>query len=149
MKKVLVSNRKAFHNYEILERIEAGIVLSGYEVKSARNSNISLEDSFVKFYNSEVFVENIFIAPYKQISSHIQEYDAKRRRKLLMHRIEINKIYSKTREKGLAAVPLEIYINEKGKLKVLVGLGKGRKTYDKKELLKKRDIALETARELK
>jgi SsrA-binding protein len=146
-KKIFSSNRKAYYNYEILEKLETGIVLSGYEVKSVRQSNISLVDSIVRFSNGEAFVENIFIAPYEQISSHIADYDAKRKRKLLMHKSEINKMHTKVKEKGLTVVPLEVYIGGKGKAKLLIGLAKGKKSYDKKEAIKKKDIAREIAKE--
>ncbi|MDR2772163.1 MAG: SsrA-binding protein SmpB [Elusimicrobiota bacterium] len=146
-RKVLASNRKAFHNYQILEKIEAGISLNGYEVKSARNSNVSLTDSFVRFDSGEAFAENIFIAPYEYISNHVQDYDVKRKRKLLLHKSEINKISSKVKEKGLAVVPLEVYISTKGRLKILLGIGKGKHSYDKKEVLKKRDVNREMQRE--
>lgn len=146
-KKVLTTNRKAFHNYEILEKIEAGIVLSGHEVKSARRSNISLVDSLVRFSKGEAFAENVFIAPYEQISSHIMEYDSKRKRKLIMHKSEINKLNAKVKEKGLTVIPLEVYIAPNGKIKMLIGLGKGKRAYDKKESIKKKDISRELARE--
>jgi SsrA-binding protein len=146
-KKTFSSNKKAYYNYEILEKLEVGIALSGYEVKSIRRSNVSLADSVVRFSNGEAFGENIFIAPYEQMSSHIADYDAKRKRKILMHKSEINKMYTKVRERGLTVVPLEMYIGSKGKIKLLIGLAKGKKTYDKKELIKKRDIAREMARQ--
>jgi SsrA-binding protein len=146
-KKISSSNRKAYYNYEILEKLEAGIVLSGYEVKSVRRSNISLVDSIVRFSNGEAFVENVFIAPYEQISSHIADYDTKRKRKLLMHKSEINRMHAKVKEKGLTAVPLELYIGSKGKVKLLIGLAKGKKSYDKKEAIKKKDMAREMAKE--
>jgi SsrA-binding protein len=145
-KKTFSSNKKAYYNYEILEKLEVGIALSGHEVKSIRRSNANLTDSVVRFSNGEAFGENIFIAPYEQMSSHIADYDAKRKRKILMHKSEINKLYAKVRERGLTVVPLEIYIGSKGKIKLLIGLAKGKKTYDKKELIKKRDIAREMAR---
>lgn len=146
-REIFSSNRKARYNYEILEELEAGIVLSGYEVKSVRRSNVSLVDSVVRFSNGEAFGENIFIAPYEQISTHIADYDAKRKRKILMHKFEINKMCAKVKERGLTAVPLEVYAGDKGKIKLLIGLAKGKKTYNKKELIKERDIAREMARE--
>jgi SsrA-binding protein len=146
-KKIFSSNRKAYYNYEILEKLEVGIVLSGYEVKSVRQSNISLVDSIVRFSNGQAFVENVFIAPYELISSHIIDYDVKRKRKLLMHKSEINKLHAKIKEKGLTIVPLEAYIGVKGKVKLLIGLAKGKKAYDKKEAIKKKDIAREVAKE--
>ncbi|MDR1696398.1 MAG: SsrA-binding protein SmpB [Endomicrobium sp.] len=148
-KKILTTNRKAFHDYEILEKLETGMVLSGHEVKSARKSNISLSDSLVRFSNGEAFAENMYIAPYEQISTHVSDYDSKRRRKLLMHKSEINRLHSKVKEKGLTAVPLEVYVSPQGRLKLLIGLAKGKRSYDKKEALKRKDIARETAREMR
>jgi len=145
--KILATNKKAFHNYHILEQFETGIVLSGYEVKSARLHNVSMVDSVVRFLNNEAFAENIYIAPYTQISTHVSDYDSKRSRKLLMHKQEIIKLYSKSREKGLTVVPLELYVSKYGKIKMLIGLAKGKTTYDKKEVLKKKDIARELQRE--
>ncbi|MDR3330833.1 MAG: SsrA-binding protein SmpB [Endomicrobium sp.] len=146
-KKVFASNRKAYYNYEILEKLETGIILSGYEVKSIRQSKVSLIDAVIRFSNGEVFVENIFITPYKQISTHIAEYDAKKKRKLLMHKSEINKMKTKVKEKGFTLIPLEIYIRNKNKIKLLIGLAKGKKTYNKREAIKKRDITREMAKE--
>ena len=148
-KKVLASNRKAFYNYEILDKLETGIVLSGYEVKSARRSNISLVDSVVRFAGSEAFADNMFIAPYEQISTHISDYDAKRKRKLLMHKSEIARLHTKVKEKGLTVIPLEVYVSSEGRIKVLIGLAKGKKMYDKKESIKRKDIARETDREMR
>ena len=148
-KKVLVTNKKAYHNYHILEEYEAGIVLSGYEVKSLRLHNASLVDSMVKFVNSEAYLENVYIAPYTQISTHISDYDAKKDRKLLLHKQEINKLFSKSKEKGLTVIPLEIYVSKYGKIKALIGLAKGKTTYDKRDLLKKKDINREIQKTLK
>jgi len=148
-KKVLSSNRKAYYSYEILEKLEAGIILSGYEAKSARESNISLADGVIKFLNGEAFAENIFIAPYRQISTHVADYDTKRKRKLLMHKSEIGRMQAKVKEKGFAVVPLEIYVGNRGKIKLLIGLAKGKKAYDKREAIKKKDIARELRREYK
>ncbi|OEG70472.1 SsrA-binding protein [Candidatus Endomicrobiellum trichonymphae] len=146
-KKTLSSNRKAYYNYEILEKLETGIILSGYEVKSARQSNVSLVDSIVRFSDGEAFAENMFIALYEQISTHIADYDAKRKRKLLMHKSEIKKMRAKVKEKGLTVIPLEVYVGNRGKIKLLIGLAKGKKTYNKKEAIKKKDIEREMARE--
>jgi SsrA-binding protein len=147
-KKIFTTNRKAFHDYEILEKAETGIVLSGFEVKSIRRSNVSLADGIVRFSASgEAFVDNMFIAPYELMSTHITDYDAKRNRKLLMHKSEINKLNAKVKEKGLTVIPLEVYLSPQGKIKLLIGLGKGKKSYDKRESLKKKDINREIARE--
>ncbi|MFA7074521.1 MAG: SsrA-binding protein SmpB [Endomicrobiaceae bacterium] len=146
-KQILITNKKAFHDYHILEEYEAGLVLSGYEVKSLRMHNVSLVDSLVRFVNEEAYLDNVYIAPYLQISSHVQEYDAKRKRKLLLHKQEIVKINSKAKEKGLTVIPLEIYVSKYGKIKVLIGLAKGKTTYDKKEILKKKDVNRELQRQ--
>lgn len=147
-KQVLATNKKAYHNYHVLEEYEAGVVLSGYEVKSLRLHNVSLVDSMVKFVNGEAYLENVYIAPYTQISTHINDYNAKRDRKLLLHKQEINKLFSKSKEKGLTVVPLEIYVSKYGKIKSLIGLAKGKTTYDKREQLKKKDIERDTKRQL-
>jgi SsrA-binding protein len=149
-RKIFGSNRKAFHDYEILEKLETGIVLSGFEVKSVRRSNVSLADSVVRFTAAgEAYADNMFIAPYEHISTHISDYDAKRKRKLLMHKNEISKMHSKVKEKGLTVIPLEVYLSPKGKIKVLIGIGKGKKAYDKKESIKKKDLDRELAREFR
>lgn len=146
-RKTFTTNRKAFHDYEILEKVETGIVLSGFEVKSVRRSNVSLADSVVRFSAGEAFADNIFIAPYEQMSSHISDYDAKRKRKLLMHKAEINKLSAKAKEKGLSVIPLEVYLSPRGTIKLLIGLGKGKKSYDKRESIRKKDLDRDMARE--
>jgi SsrA-binding protein len=145
----IFTNKKALHNYHILEDYETGIVLSGYEVKSARLHNVSLTDSLVRITKGEAFLENAYIAPYSQISTHIQDYNAKRLRKLLLHKKEIIKLASKVKEKGLTIVPLELYVSKYGKIKLSIGLAKGKTTYDKKELLKKKDIEREMQKSLR
>ena len=145
----IFTNKKALHNYHILEDYETGIVLSGYEVKSARLHNVSLTDSLIRITKGEAFLENAYIAPYGQISTHIQDYNAKRLRKLLLHKKEIIKLASKVKEKGLTIVPLELYVSKYGKIKLSIGLAKGKTTYDKKEILKKKDIEKETRKILK
>jgi SsrA-binding protein len=146
-KKVLSSNKKNYFDYEIIEKLEVGILLYGCEVKSSKQANLSLVGSIIKFSNGEAFIENAFISPYEWASSNIINYDARRKRKLLMHKSEINKLSTKVKEKGFAVVPLEIYIGNNGKIKLLVGFAKGRKLYNKKEYLKKKDIARELIKE--
>ena len=147
-KKIVSTNRKAFHDFEILETVEAGIVLAGYEVKSLRKGDVNLTDGFVGFRNNEAFLENIHIAPYAQLSTHVQDYNSRQRRKLLLHKSEIVRLYHKTREKGLVIVPLEIFFSERGIAKVKLGLAKGKRLADKRETLKRRDIERETRREM-
>jgi SsrA-binding protein len=146
-KKTIANNRKAFYSYAILEKLEAGIVLTGYEVKSLRKSSANLTDGFVNFKKNEAFLENVHIPPYAQQSTHILDFNSRRPRKILMHRIEMRNLFAKTREKGLTLVPLEIYFSPKGRAKVLLGLGKGKKTVDKRETIKKRDVEREMRRD--
>ncbi|MDR1260080.1 MAG: SsrA-binding protein SmpB [Endomicrobium sp.] len=146
MKKVFSLNKKAYYNYEIIEKLETGIVLCGYEVKAIKCSNVSLTEGIVGFYEGEAFVENMSIASYRNVSTHVYGYDAKRRRKLLMHKIEISKMQWKVRRKGFSVIPLEIYSGCKGRIKLLVGLVKGKKMYNKKDIIKKRDIMREVER---
>lgn len=148
-KKIVSTNRKAFHNFEILETLEAGIVLEGYEVKSLRSGEANLTDGFVNFRNNEAHVENVHIPPYAQKSTHILEFNSRRSRKLLLHKNEITRLYAKTREKGLALVPLEMYFSSKGIAKVKIGLAKGKRSADKRETLRRRDIEREVRREMK
>ncbi|MDR2676420.1 MAG: SsrA-binding protein SmpB [Endomicrobium sp.] len=145
-KNIFSLNKKACYNYEILEKLEVGIILHGYEVKSIRHSSVSLVEGVVKFYNREAFIENMFVALYKHTSC-VYKYNPVRKRKLLMHRSEINKMYTKAKVKGLSVIPLEIYNGSNSKVKLLIGLVRGKKMYDKRGIIKNRDIARETARE--
>ncbi|MCX5778679.1 MAG: SsrA-binding protein SmpB [Elusimicrobia bacterium] len=147
-KKTVTTNRRAFHDYAILETFEAGMMLAGYEVKSLRNGDANLTDGMVRFWRDEAFLEGVHIAPYAQQSTHIIDYDPRRRRKLLMHRQQIVRLATRVREKGLTVVPLELYFSPRGIAKVSIGLAKGKKTVDKRESLKKRDIEKETRREM-
>ena len=147
-KKIVATNRKAFHDFEILETFEAGIVLAGYEVKSLRKGEANLTDGFVGFKGDEAYLENIHIAPYTQQSTHVQDYNSRQRRKLLLHKSEIVRLSQRTREKGLTLVPIEIYFSERGIAKVKLGLAKGKRLADKRETLKRRDIERETRREM-
>ncbi|MDR2708561.1 MAG: SsrA-binding protein SmpB [Elusimicrobiota bacterium] len=146
-KKVLASNKKAFSDYQILDKIEAGICLNGYEVKSLRSSRAGLSDNLVRFIKGEAFIENMFIGPYENISTHILDYNAKRKRKLLLHKQEINKLSQKVKEKGLTLIALEVYLCQKGLVKILLGLAKGKHSYDKREDLKRKDLNREIARQ--
>lgn len=135
--RVVVSNRKARHDYFILETLEAGIALTGTEVKSLRKGNANLQDSFAIIRNGEVWLEGMHISPYEQGS--IYNHDPKRKRKLLLQKREIRKLLSKTSEKGLTLVPLSVYF--KGPYaKVELAVARGKKSYDKREALAERDI---------
>jgi SsrA-binding protein len=146
LKKIFSSNKKAYYDYEIIEKFEAGIVLYGFEVKSIRKSNVSIVGGIVKIFNGEAFIYGISIAKYNNISNHIVNYNDKRVRKILMHKSEINKVFSKTREKGFLVIPLEIYLHNNGKIKILIGIAKFRKKYNKRDYLKNKDIVREISK---
>ena len=133
----LVSNRRAGHEYEILETFEAGIALVGTEIKSLRNHGGSLQDSYVDARKSELWLLNSSIAPYS--FGNIHNHEDRRPRKLLMHKREIEKIRRTITEKGLALIPLSIYLNKRGIAKVKIAVAKGRKSYDKRAALKERE----------
>ena len=145
--KVISSNRKAFFNYEILDRMEAGLVLRGDEVKSIRANNVNLNDAFAVIQRGEAQLINCYIAPY----SHAYSKDdvSRRTRTLLLNRKEIIKLNSEIAKKHLTLIPLKIYFNDRGYLKVEIGLAKHKKMGDKKAILKDREIQRETSREIK
>ena len=132
-----IVNRKARYNYFIHKEIEAGIVLSGTEIKSIRNGSANFNDAYVIIKNSEAYVINMYIAPYKD-GTHFNK-DERRNRKLLLHKDEIKKLETKTKEKSYTIVPLKLYFKN-NKAKVLIGLASGKKLYDKRETIKQRDL---------
>jgi SsrA-binding protein len=135
--KTISSNRKAYHNYSIEEKYEVGISLSGTEVKALREGKANLNDAFAKIRNSELFLVNAHISPYS--CGNICNHEPKRDRKLLMHRYEINKVAGKVKERGYTLVPLSMYFNDKNKVKVEIGLAKGKTTVDKRHDIKAKD----------
>ena len=145
--KTISLNRQASHEYFILEKIEAGIVLDGGEIKSLRGGNCSLKDSFCTIEGGEVFVRNIHIAVYEKAGAYNVK-DSKRPRKLLLHKEEIIKLKAKINEKGLTAVPLRVYFKN-ALVKVELGVCRGKHTYDKKRSLMEKDVKRETERTLK
>ena len=134
--KVVAQNRKANHDYFIEETYEAGIVLQGTEIKSIRAGKVQLKDSFARIAQGEVFLHNAHISPYEQGNRY--NHDPLRARKLLLRRKQINKLIGETKEQGYTLVPLKIYLKD-GFAKVLIGLGKGKKQYDKREDLKRKE----------
>ena len=134
--KLIAQNKKARHDYHILETFEAGMVLQGTEIKSIRNSRINLKDGFVRVRNGEVFLVNVHISPYEQ--GNIFNHDPLRTRKLLLHKRQIRQLEAESKNAGITIVPLKVYIKD-GYAKVLIGLAKGKKEYDKRESIKKKD----------
>jgi SsrA-binding protein len=146
--KEITRNRQAFHLYDILERWEAGIALLGPEVKSVREGKIQLKDAYASIEGGQLWLFQCHVSPYKfHTHEALTPLDPLRRRKLLMHRKEIDKLKGRVEEKGLTLIPLRVYL-KRGKVKVELGLGKGRKLYDKREAIKKRDMAREEAQAL-
>ncbi|MDQ0285157.1 SsrA-binding protein [Desulfofundulus luciae] len=145
--KVVTVNRKARHDYHILETYEAGIALTGTEVKSLRAGRANLQDSFARIENAELFLYNMHISPYDQGNRF--NHEPKRTRKLLMHKREIMRLLGKSREKGLALIPLKVYFNDRGKAKVELALARGKKVYDKREDMAARDAKREMERALR
>lgn len=133
------SNSKAGFDYEILETIEAGIVLEGHEVKSIKTGKASIKGSYVKIYNEEPFLVGATISPYQPANTP-KNYDPQRSRKLLLSKNEISKFIGLSQSQGLTLIPLKFY-DKKGKIKLLVGVAKGKKKYDKRETIKKKDTA--------
>ena len=140
--KRITQNRRARYDYHIVDTYEAGIALEGMEVKSLREGNVSLQDGYARVENGEVFLYDIHISPYSK--STIQRYDPKRRRKLLLHKKEIRRLFGKTQQSGFTLVPLGMHFNERGLAKVSMALARGKHLYDKREALKeetlKRDL---------
>lgn len=133
--KIVAVNRKARHDYIIEDTFEAGVVLTGSEIKSIRAGQVNLRDSYAVIRDGEAWLLNVHISPYKQAS--YQNHEPKRDRKLLLHRREINRLTGKLQEKGLTLVPLRIYLKN-SRAKVELGLGRGKKSYDKRETLRER-----------
>ncbi len=138
-----MENRRARRDYEMIETIEAGIALKGTEVKSLREGKVDFTGSFARFDGGELWLENFYIAPYEKGS--YTNHDPRRRRKLLLHRHELNRLRGKLEQRGLTLVPLKVYFNERGYAKVLLGLARGRRKYEKKEVDKRRAIERELA----
>lgn len=134
----MLENRRARHDYEILETYEAGIALRGTEVKSLRAGKVDFTGSFATFENGELYLENLYIAPYEKGS--YTNVDPRRKRKLLLHRHELSRLRGKVEQKGLTLVPLRVYFNARGYAKVLLGLARGKKAYQKREDDKRRAV---------
>ena len=145
--RIIAQNKKARYDYQILDTFEAGIVLLGSEVKSCRQGSMSLMDSYARIEKDEIFLVNAHISPYKFANQF--NHDPLRKRKLLFHRLEIRKFYGKLREKGQSLIPLKVYFNNRGKVKIELALAKGKKNYDRREDIKKRDMKRDTEKELK
>jgi len=144
--KVVATNKSAYHNYNIIETYEAGLVLQGSEVKSIREGQVNLKDSFVRIDNGEAFIHNMYIAPYKP--AHKLQHDPYRKRKLLLHKREILKLMGKVQEKGYTIIPTKLYFKN-GKAKLEIALAKGKAKYEKRQAIKERDLERELSKRYK
>jgi SsrA-binding protein len=143
-RKTIASNRKAFHDYTIVDQNEAGLVLTGTEVKSLRANGCSLVDGFVRLRGGEAWLVNVHIPPYEQ-GTFFSQHEPRRDRKLLLHKQELARLAGKLQEKGLTLLPLRVYFH-RNRVKVEVGLARGKKLYDKREAIKEREIRRELER---
>jgi SsrA-binding protein len=139
--RIIADNRKAFHDYHVLESWEAGIALLGSEVKAIREGRVNLRDSYARLERGEIWLLNVHISPYSH--TDYAGHAEKRERKLLLHRHELNKLSGQVREKGLTVVPLQMYF-KKGRVKVQIALVKGKQAHDKRETIRRREIDRET-----
>lgn len=145
-RKVVATNRKARHDYHIMDTFEAGMALMGTEVKSLREGRASLVDGFCVFYNDELYLEAVYIPEY--LNGSWTNHSARRRRKLLLHREELNKISHKIRESGFTIVPLQLYFND-GRAKVEIAVARGKKDYDKRQTLREQQDKREALRDMR
>ncbi|MET1035165.1 MAG: SsrA-binding protein SmpB [Arthrobacter sp.] len=145
-RKVIATNRKAHHDYHIMDTFEAGMVLSGTEVKSLREGKASLVDGFGQFYRDELYIESVYIPEY--LNGSWTNHAARRRRKLLLHRDELTKIQRKIQESGFTIVPLQLYFKD-GRAKLEIGVGKGKKEFDKRQTLREKQDNREALRAMR
>ena len=137
---ILIDNRKANYNYFLLEEYVAGIVLEGCEVKSIRNRDVNMSDSYCTFVGNELIIKNMHISPYKNSSFTYKDYDPKRDRKLLLTKRELRKLQRDVQTKGITIIPVNLYTTDKGLVKLTIAVAKGKHTYDKSQTIKERDL---------
>ncbi len=147
MSKVIATNRKAYRDYTVLESFECGIELRGSEVKSLRQGKVNLNDSFASFENNEIILYNTYISPYEEAS--YLNVEPTRQRKLLLHRNQIRKITGQLTQRGFTLIPLKVYFNTRGFAKIELALCKGKRFYDKREDIKRREMDMEMRRAMK
>jgi SsrA-binding protein len=145
--KIVATNKNAYHNYQILETIEAGLALTGSEVKSIREGRISLKESYADFKGQELLLINCNISPYH--AANVFNHEPTRPRKLLLHRRELKRLAGKVQERGLTLIPTRVYLSDRGLIKIELALARGKKTYEKRQEIKKRDVEREIRAEMK
>ena len=146
-KKVVARNKKAYHEYEMLEKLEAGLVLRGTEIKSVRDGNVAFRDSYVELKKGEAFLVGFYIAPY--VFGNRWNHEEDRSRKLLLHKREILKLAQKVKERGFTVIPLEFYLDEHGKAKIQIALARGKALHDKRATLREKEQKREMDRAVK
>ena len=146
LEKIIAQNKTAYHNYTIENTLEAGIVLTGTEIKSIRNGKVNIKDTYVNIKNGEIFIYGMHISPYE--FGNIYNKDPLRTRKLLLNKSEINKLYGMIKQKGISIIPIKLYF-KRNKVKLEIGIGKGKKLYDKRQELAKKDDEMKIKRALK
>ena len=137
---ILIDNRKANYNYFLLEEYVAGIVLKGCEIKSIRNRDVNMSDSYCTFVDNELIIKNMHISPYKNSGFAYGDYEPKRDRKLLLTKRELRKLQKDVQAKGYTIIPVNLYTNDKGLVKLTIAMAKGKHTYDKSQTIKERDL---------
>jgi len=142
-----ISNKRALFEYYVIQKLEAGIALTGSEIKSIRAGRINFKDSYAKISEGECFLMNFHISPWEKASFF--NHEAERPRRLLLHKTEIRRLKAKVDEQGMTLIPLDIYINDKGKCKLTIALAKGKKVFDKRDTLQKKDLEREKERDAK
>ncbi len=142
-----ISNKRAHFEYYVIQKVEAGIALTGSEIKSIRAGKINFKDSYARISEGECFLMNFHISPWEKASFF--NHEAERPRRLLLHKSEIRRLKAKVDEQGMTLIPLDIYINDKGKCKLTIALAKGKKVYDKRDTLQKKDLDREKERDAK
>jgi SsrA-binding protein len=145
--KIVANNKKANFLYKMEKKVEAGLVLTGTEIKSLRAGSVSISESYAKIYKGECYLYNMHISPYE--FGNIHNPDPLRPRKLLLHKKELRYLIGKMQEQGLTLVPTRLYLNERGRAKIELGLGRGKKIYDKRESIKKREVDRKISRSLR
>jgi SsrA-binding protein len=146
MGETITTNQKAFRDFALSDKMECGILLQGSEVKSVRNGKVAFKDTFARLEDGELYLYNLYIEPYAP-ASYMNE-DPDRKRKLLMHKQELKRMIGKTAQKNVTLIPTKIYFNARGYLKVEIAIGKGKKSFDKRDDIKKQDIKRDLARRM-
>jgi len=142
-----ISNKRALFEYYVIQKVEAGIALTGSEIKSIRAGKINFKDSYARISEGECFLMNFHISPWEKASFF--NHEAERPRRLLLHKSEIRRLKAKVDEQGMTLIPMDIYINDKGKCKLTIALAKGKKVFDKRDTLQKKDLEREKERDAK